>query len=83
MRELAIMCCFCEKIRDDRAANRSEASWHPFNVFMGKYGLRPEAVRISHTYCPDCLTYYKGFLSSRKEARERPRSERPELEEQA
>lgn len=82
MRELATMCCFCEKIRDDRASNRSQASWHPFSMYMDKYGLRPEAVRISHAYCPDCLAYYKEFLSSRKEARERP-TERPELEEQA
>ncbi len=83
MNKLEIMCCFCEKIRDDRAADRSQTTWHPFKAHMEKYGLRPETVRISHTYCPDCLAYYKEFLSSRKEARERVQFERPELKEQA
>lgn len=78
MTELATMCCFCEKIRDDKATGETEAIWHEFAVYMAKYKLRPEAVQLSHTYCPLCLAYYRDFLTTRKEARERQ-----ELEEQA
>ncbi len=70
MREIATMCCFCEKIRDDRAADPGEAVWHEFTMYMAKYMLRPEAVQFSHTYCPSCLAYYKEFLTVRKQARE-------------
>jgi hypothetical protein len=71
MRELATICCFCEKVRDDKAREPGEGGWHEFNVYMAKYMLRPEAVQLSHAYCPACLAYYKEFLTARKEARER------------
>jgi hypothetical protein len=71
MTELATMCCFCEKIRDDKAIGESEATWEEFSVYMAKYQLRAEAVQLSHTYCPLCLAYYRDFLAVRKEARAR------------
>lgn len=76
MREQATICCFCEKIRDDRASGQTLAIWQDFTVYMTKYRLRPEAVQLLPTYCPDCLAYYKEFLASRKEAREREELER-------
>jgi hypothetical protein len=76
MRELATICCFCEKIRDDKATDQTQATWKSFNVYMATYRLRPEGVQLSHTYCPDCLAYYKEFLTARKEANDRDEVER-------
>lgn len=74
---MATICCFCEKVRDDRATGQTLAVWYEFEGYMAKYNLRPEAVQLSHTYCPDCLAYYKEFLACRKDARDREELERP------
>jgi hypothetical protein len=64
MRLVVPICCFCEKVRDDTGTERGGGLWQDFKFYMAIYMLRPEEVMFSHTYCPECLSYYRDFLSS-------------------
>lgn len=76
MRQIVVICCFCEKIRDDRGAEPGGSLWQDFKVYMATYMLRPEDVMFSHGYCPACLSYYRSFLSLPAGAINRNQTER-------
>lgn len=63
MRQVVAICCFCEKVRDDRGMEPGQGLWQEFKMYMVTYRLRPDEVMFSHTYCPACLSYYRSFLS--------------------
>ena len=64
MRQVVPICCFCEKVRDDTEAEPGGGMWQDFKIYMAAYRLRPEEVMFSHTYCPECLSYYRNFMAS-------------------
>lgn len=64
MRQVLAICCFCEKVRDDKGIQTGGEVWQEFKIYMATYGLRPADVRFSHTYCPGCLASYREFLTS-------------------
>ena len=68
MRPIVAMCCFCEKVRDDTGTEPGQGLWQDFKFYMARHMLRPEEVMFSHTYCPGCLSDYRGFLTSPKRA---------------
>lgn len=77
MKHLVTMCCFCDKIRDDRGIGPDRVIWQEYSLYMAEYGLRPANIRFFHTYCPPCLAYYQAFLSSSsQEVRRRPKEKR-------
>jgi hypothetical protein len=59
-----VMCCLCEKVRDDVGSEPGEGMWQEFKIYMAKYMLRLADIRLSHTYCPACLVSYRAFLAS-------------------
>ena len=68
MRQILVICCFCEKVRDDTGAESGGGLWQDFIFYMATNRLRPDDVMFSHTYCPACLLYYRDFLSSSESA---------------
>ena len=63
MRKTVPMCCFCEKVRDDLAAKpQAKERWQEFSTYLATFGLTPEEIQLSHTYCPDCIESHKDAL---------------------
>jgi len=63
MRQVVLICCFCEKVRDEAGARSGGELWQDFEIYMVKHPLKPKEMMFSHTYCPACLSYYRSFLS--------------------
>jgi hypothetical protein len=55
MKKILPVCCFCQKVRDDRGTEVGQGLWQEFRVYMGAHKLKPEEITFSHTYCHDCL----------------------------
>ena len=64
MRQELTICCFCEKIRDDRRTEAEGEVWQEFKIYMATYGLWPSEVEFCPSYCPTCLLSYHAFLRS-------------------
>lgn len=62
MRLVVPICCFCEKVRDDRGTEPGDGLWQDCKFYMARHMLRPGEVMLSHTYCPGCLSDYRDFL---------------------
>ncbi len=75
MRRRVTVCCFCEKVRADIEAEAGRGLWQDFQLYMATHRLRPADVRVSHTYCPGCLAYYRNFLASSENAINRNETE--------
>jgi hypothetical protein len=75
MMQRVTVCCFCEKVRDDTGAESGRGPWQDFKLYMAIHRLRPADVRVSHTYCPGCLSYYRNFLASSETAIDRNEAE--------
>ncbi len=45
------VCCICKKIRDDAGREPGTGEWLEFE----RYLLRRTGIKVSHSYCPDCL----------------------------
>jgi hypothetical protein len=72
---LVVMCCLCEKVYDDMEREVGKARWKEQNWFMAKYQLKRAGIRMSHSYCPDCLQSYRTFLALPQECRAALRKE--------
>lgn len=64
MKQLVAICCFCEKVRDDKGPEAGRGIWQEFRVYMAQHMLRPEEIAFSHAYCPGCLSYHLNVLAS-------------------
>jgi len=64
MRHVVEICCFCEKVRDEKPDEPGTEVWQDFKVYMATHHLRPADVRLWHTYCAPCLAVYRKFLAS-------------------
>jgi hypothetical protein len=76
MRPIVAMCCFCEKVRDDRGTEPGGVLWQDFTIYMSIHMLKPEEVMFSHGYCPGCLSVCKDSLMQPKEAGHGPGMEK-------
>lgn len=81
MRQAVPICCLCEKVRDDTGTEPGRGLWQVFTIYMAMYRLRPTELRVSYTYCPGCLAYYRNFLASSEPAIDQ--NEQNETEEEA
>ncbi len=59
---LVVMCCMCEKVRDDEANESERRRWKDCQRYMTKYMLTRADIKFSHGYCPPCLASYRSFL---------------------
>ncbi len=56
-------CCLCRKVRDDLPkGGDGEESWVTLRTYCAKYHLDERDLRLSHTYCPDCLNLHRELL---------------------
>jgi hypothetical protein len=58
-------CCFCKNVRDRLCGGGDgEESWVTLQTYRAKYQLDERDLKLSHTYCPDCMTRYRHLLFS-------------------
>lgn len=56
MRMMVAICCMCEKVRDDVAAQaRQDEVWVELGTYLDDHECRPADLLLSHSYCPGCL----------------------------
>jgi hypothetical protein len=60
---LVVMCCLCERVRDDVAKDMGQERWLECKRYMAKYLPKVSDIRVSHGFCPDCLQSYRTFLA--------------------
>ncbi len=76
MRQVVVICCLCERVRDDRGVETGQEAWQDFRGYFEKYMLKLRDVSLSHEYCPSCLGYYRNFLTGLDTAKVRSEKER-------
>ncbi|MCS6288852.1 MAG: hypothetical protein H8K10_07730 [Nitrospira sp.] len=65
METIIAACCFCKNIRDGCPMGEGEAeSWVTLQTYRAKYQLDERDLKLSHTYCPDCMKRYRHLLFS-------------------
>jgi len=52
---MLLVCCFCDKVRDDTRSQTSQGLWRDLRTHMMSHKLRREETIISYTCCRDCL----------------------------
>jgi hypothetical protein len=50
------VCCQCGLIRDDRGSSPGLECWLTPHMYNKTYDIKPEALALTHTYCPQCFT---------------------------
>jgi hypothetical protein len=66
---LVVMCCLCERVRDDVANDMGEERWLECKRYMAQYLPKVSDIRVSHGFCPECLQSYRIFLALPQEHR--------------
>jgi len=49
------VCCQCGLIRDDRGSSPGPERWLTPRTYQQTYDLKPDALSLTHTYCPTCF----------------------------
>jgi len=52
---MLLVCCFCDKVRDDTRNQATQGFWQDLQVSMASRNLRREDIIFSYTCCRDCL----------------------------
>ncbi|MEK6803435.1 MAG: hypothetical protein AABZ34_12325 [Nitrospirota bacterium] len=65
METIIAACCFCRNVRDGFPKDGDGAeSWVTLQTYRAKYRLDERDLKLSHTYCPDCMMRYRQLLYS-------------------
>lgn len=65
METIIAACCFCKNVRDGLPkGGDEEGSWVTLQAYRAKYQFDERDLRLSHTYCPDCMKRYRHLLFS-------------------
>lgn len=63
MKTIIAACCICKKVRDGLPkGGDGEGSWVTLRTYRAKYHPSEKDLRLSHTYCPDCMKRYRRLL---------------------
>ena len=58
------VCCVCGLVREAGAPRDSAAeTWSNFQEYLNRHGLKGTEYRLTHAYCPVCVT---EFIPARK-----------------
>lgn len=49
------VCCQCGLIRDERGSSPDLERWLTPHTYQQTYGIKPEVLALTHTYCPQCF----------------------------
>jgi hypothetical protein len=52
---MLLVCCFCDKVRDDTMCQSAESFWQDLEVYMVSRNLKREDTILSYTCCRNCL----------------------------
>ena len=56
-------CCVCKHVRDGLPTDgEGEEDWLPLQSYCSKYQFEERDFKLSHTYCPPCMTRYRLLL---------------------
>ena len=55
MKQILLICCFCEKVRDGARTEADEGVWQDMNIYTVSHGLRPLNTTFTYSCCPECL----------------------------
>ena len=56
MRQILLICCFCEKVHDGARPAVGEGQWQDMTLYTVSRGLRPQNIIFAYSCCPNCLT---------------------------
>jgi len=63
METIIAACCFCKNVRDGLPKGEDgEGSWVSLQTYRTKYQFDERELKLSHTYCPDCMKRYRYLL---------------------
>jgi hypothetical protein len=54
MKQLVVICCFCEQVRDCNSETGLEC-WTSYQAYQMAHGISLDDVLFSHGYCPECF----------------------------
>jgi hypothetical protein len=69
---MLLVCCFCDKVRDDTMCQASESYWQDLQVYMVSRNPKRENTILSYTCCHNCLQGNPHAIAFR--TRQRPSS---------
>ena len=56
MKQILLICCFCEKVHDGARTEAGEGLWQDMKIYTVSRGLRPLNTIFAYSCCSNCLT---------------------------
>lgn len=56
MKQIPLICCFCEKVHDGEETETGEVLWQDMKIYTVSRGIKPLNTIFAYSCCSDCLT---------------------------